>query len=370
MSFLNPFFLLGLAALAVPVLVHLVRRTRARRVEFPALVFVRQVPQRTIRRRTLRDLLLLALRCLALLLVVFAFTRPFFSRAGAGREREGTRSTVILLDSSLSMRHADHFAEAKRRAAALIDEAAADDRLALVSFGERYEVIGGFTADKNALRAALGALGAGYEATDYEQALRGAESLFAESKAVGAKRVLLISDFQAAGWDQARATFKLGPGVRLGLIDVGGDAERNVAVTNVEARGAVYGQKYADKLAVHLSNFGDEERGRLALDFQINDQTVEKREISLAPREQKVVEFTGFNLAEGPNRCVVRLRAEDFAPDNDFYFTLRREAPAKALIIDGAGRGDSFYLQSALAAGAEPPFTFDVEGAGAGDAGG
>src|SRR5919198_1192894 len=167
MSFLNPFFLLGLAALAVPVLVHLVRRTRARRVEFPALVFVRQVPQRTIRRRTLRDLLLLALRCLALLLVVFAFTRPFFSRAGAGREREGARSTVILLDSSLSMRHADHFAEAKRRG------------------------------------AALDAAGAGYEATEYEQALRGAESLFAESKAGGPKRILLISDFQAAGWDQS-----------------------------------------------------------------------------------------------------------------------------------------------------------------------
>ena len=48
MSFLTPLFFLGVAALAAPVLVHLVRRTRARRVQFPALVFVRQVPQRTI----------------------------------------------------------------------------------------------------------------------------------------------------------------------------------------------------------------------------------------------------------------------------------------------------------------------------------
>src|SRR5215210_1343849 len=98
MSFLNPFFLLGLAAVAAPLLVHLVRRTRARRVEFPALYFVRQVPQRTIRRRTLRDLLLLALRCLALLLVVFAFARPYFTSAGAAKKSEGTRATVVLLD--------------------------------------------------------------------------------------------------------------------------------------------------------------------------------------------------------------------------------------------------------------------------------
>ena len=368
MSFLNPFFLLGLAALAAPVLVHLVRRTRARRVEFPALYFVRQVPQRTIRRRTLRDLLLLALRCLALLLVVFAFTRPYFTTAGKAAEAEGSRSTVILLDASLSMRRAGLFDEAKRRAEALVGEAAADERVALLSFGEGYEIVSPFTADRNALRAALAGLSAGFEATDYEQALRGAEALFRDSKAGGARRVIMLSDFQAAGWDAGRATFRLAPDVRLALIDVAGAPEANLSVTNVEARGAVYGQKYADKLAVHVANFGDEERRPVTLDFQINEQTVEKRELTFAPREEKVVEFTDFNLAEGTNRCAVRLRAEDFAPDNDFYFTLRREAQSKALIVDGSSRGgDSFYLQSALAAGGDLPFTFDVRGAGAVD---
>ena len=368
MSFLNPFFLLGLAALAAPVLVHLVRRTRARQVEFPALYFVRQVPQRTIRRRTLRDLLLLALRCLALLLVVFAFARPYFTSAGRAAEREGTRSTVVVLDASLSMRRAGLFEEAKRRADALVGETAPDERVALVSFGEGYEVVSPFTVDKKAVRAALAGLQVGYEATDYEQALRGAEALFRESKAPGAKRVVVVSDFQASGWDASRATFRLPTDVRLALIDAAGQPESNAAVTNVEARGAVYGQKYTDKVAVHVANFSDEERGPFTLDFQIGDQTVEKREVRLAPREEKVVEFTDFNLGEGTNRCAVRLRADDFAPDNDFYFTLRREAPAKALIIDGSARGgDSFYLQSALAAGGDLPFTFEVRGAGSVD---
>src|SRR5215203_1446190 len=137
MSFLNPLFLLGLAALAAPVLVHLVRRTRARRVEFPALYFVRQVPQRTIRRRTLHNLLLLILRCLALLLVVFAFTRPFFTGTKAGAATPaGERHTVILLDASLSMRHEGHFAEAVRRADALVGEAQEGERVALLTFDE------------------------------------------------------------------------------------------------------------------------------------------------------------------------------------------------------------------------------------------
>jgi hypothetical protein len=369
MSFLNPFFLLGLAALAAPVLVHLVRRTRARRVEFPALVFVRQVPQRTIRRRTLHNLLLLLLRCLAVLLIVFAFTRPFFTGSEAGASSDGARHTVILLDASLSMRHEGRFAEALRRADALVTEAQEGERFALMTFDEGYEVVGGFNADPAAVRAALAGLAAGYGATDYEQALRGAEVLLRETKGAVSKRVLMISDFQATGWATARATFKLADDVRLALIEVGGGEVGNAAVTNVEARGAVFGQKYADRLAVHVSNFSEEGSGPLTLDFQINDQTIEKREVNLEPREQKVVEFTGFNLAEGPNRCVVSLRADDFAPDNEFYFTLRRVAPAKGLIVDGGarGRGDSFYLQNALAAGGDLPYNFDVRSAGAVD---
>jgi aerotolerance regulator-like protein len=92
MWFLNPLFWLGIGAVAAPILVHLVRRTRARKIEFPALTFVRQVPQRTIRRRTFRNLLLLLLRCLAILLVVIAFTRPFFTRRSERRRRRRRHS--------------------------------------------------------------------------------------------------------------------------------------------------------------------------------------------------------------------------------------------------------------------------------------
>ncbi len=370
MSFLNPLFWFGIAALAAPILVHLVRRTRARRIEFPALLFVRQVPQRTIRRRTLHNLLLLILRCLTILLVVLAFTRPFFSGRGAAKESGSASATVILLDSSLSMRREHLFTEAQRRAESVLDDAHNDDRLALVTFGQRYEVVSRFTTEKSKLRTALKSLSAGWEGTDYEQALRGAESLFSELKTSGAKRIILISDFQASGWDQANATFKLGNDVQLVTIDVGGNTTApNVAVTNVEARGLVFGQKYVDNLAVRVSNFGDAPRDRLRIDFQINDQTVEKREISLSARDSKVVEFTNFNLAEGAQRGAIEIDAGDFAPDNHFYFTLRREVPAKALIVESAGRGrsESLYLQSALTTNDALPFTFTLKSTGSVD---
>jgi hypothetical protein len=206
--------------------------------------------------------------------------------------------------------------------------------------------------------------------TDYEQALRGAESLFSELKTGGTKRIFLISDFQATGWNQANATFKLGNDIQLTTIDVGGsNPPPNIAVTKVDAHGLIFGQKYLENLAVQVSNFSDTPRDRLAIEFQINDQTVEKREVSLSARDVKVIEFTGFNLAEGANRCSIEIAAGDFAPDNKFYFTIRREVPAKALIIESAARGrsESFYLQSALALNDALPFSFTVKSAGAVD---
>ncbi|HEX3252093.1 MAG TPA: BatA domain-containing protein [Pyrinomonadaceae bacterium] len=370
MSFLTPLFFLGVAALAAPVLVHLVRRTRARRVQFPALVFVRQVPQRTIRRRTLHNLLLLLLRCFAILLIVIAFTRPFFSGGSAARDNTAAGATVILIDNSLSMRRENLFAEAQRRAEGALDEARNDEQIALVSFDKRYTVINRFLTDKNRVRFGISSLGAGWDGTDYEQALRGAESLLSEVETTGPKRIVMISDFQMPGWTAATATFKLSNNTQLRTLDVGGNnPPPNIAITNVEARGVVFGQKYLDNVVVHISNFSDTPRDHIQVDFQINDQTVEKRDLTFNSRDSRVVEFTGFNLNDGTNRCTIGIASGDFAPDNRFYFTLRRETPAKALIVENAARGrsDSLHLQSALTTNDDLPFTFALKSAGSVD---
>ena len=371
MSFLTPLFFIGAAALAAPILVHLVRRTRARKVQFPALVFVRQVPQRTIRRRTLQNVLLMLLRCLALLLIVIAFTRPFFTGGGSAQATSTAGgATVILLDNSLSMRRENFFTEAQRRAEATVDEARSDEQIAVLSFDKRYAVMNRFTNDKNRLITAVKTLSAGWDGTDYEQALRGAESLLGEIQTNGPKRIVMISDFQAPGWRQANATFKLSNNTQLTTLDVSGNNPApNVAITNVEARGVVFGQKYLDNVAVHVSNFSDTPRDHVQVDFQINEQTVEKLDISLNSRDSRVIEFTGFNLNDGANRCTIEITSGDFGPDNRFYFTLRRQTPAKALIVESASRGrnDSLHLQSALTTNDDLPFTFTLKSSGSVD---
>ncbi len=365
MSLLTPLFLLGLTALAVPVIVHLVRRTKAPRVAFPSLMFVRNIPQRTIRRRQLRNLLLLLLRCLACALLALAFVRPYFSanELGAGRRRV---ASVLLIDRSLSMRAEGRLAAARKRGLEAVDRANDGDLLAVAAFDGGFEVVSQPTADRGQVREAIARIEPGYGATDYAQALRGAEGLLREADA-GARRIWLATDFQATGMPASEAGYRVSPGIEVMPIDVGERPVVNVAVTEFGAVPTIFQPKYTDKLTARITNFGEREARGIGIDFLLNERSTEKREVAIPPRDFVTVEFTGFNLNEGINQCALRLSGDGFADDNLFTFTLERAARGKALGIETAtrGRSESFYLRNALTAGENVSYDFDLKTAGA-----
>src|SRR5690349_22354317 len=104
MSFLTPAFFVGLGAVVIPVLIHLIQRERSRVVLFPSLMFLQRIPYQSVRRRRIRHWLLLAMRCAAIALLVLAFARPFFQQGAlAAAAAAGAREVVILLDQSASM---------------------------------------------------------------------------------------------------------------------------------------------------------------------------------------------------------------------------------------------------------------------------
>ena len=89
MNFLTPAFLLGVGALAIPVLVHLIQRERKRVVEFPSLMFLRRIPYQSVRRRSIHHWFLLCLRAAALLMLVAAFARPFIPQGALAESAVG-----------------------------------------------------------------------------------------------------------------------------------------------------------------------------------------------------------------------------------------------------------------------------------------
>ena len=100
MGLLSPWFLAGIAALAVPFYVHLLRRHTTIPRPFSSLMFFERRTQSSIKHRRLRYLLLLSLRALLLLLLVFAFANPFINRSAAKIGRSWTPGNVLMVMAS------------------------------------------------------------------------------------------------------------------------------------------------------------------------------------------------------------------------------------------------------------------------------
>src|SRR5215204_5034058 len=122
MNFLAPLFFVALAGLAIPVLIHLIQREKKQIQQFPSLMFVRQIPYKSIQRRRIHNWLLLLVRMAALALIVAAFSRPFFeSSDAAGAGAQGAREVVILLDQSYSIGYSDRWERARAAAHAAVN---------------------------------------------------------------------------------------------------------------------------------------------------------------------------------------------------------------------------------------------------------
>src|SRR5690349_11061286 len=137
MGVVAPLVLIGLGALAVPVIVHLIQRERKRVVEFPSLMFLRRIPYQSVRRRRIRDVFLLLIRMTALAMIVLAFARPFFRRDSlAAATQNGAREAVILVDTSYSMDYGDRWPKAQAAARAAVNALNPGDRASLVFFAQ------------------------------------------------------------------------------------------------------------------------------------------------------------------------------------------------------------------------------------------
>lgn len=133
--FRTPLLLLGLAAAAIPVVLHLLSSVRAPEVYFPTLRFLRISMEKTARRRRLEHWLLLLIRGLLLGLLALAVAEPFL-KAGAGFLAGSRTAAVIVVDNSHSMAvpsgGGSRFDHARREAAALLGGEVKPARAALM----------------------------------------------------------------------------------------------------------------------------------------------------------------------------------------------------------------------------------------------
>ena len=227
MSFLAPLFFVALAALAIPVLIHLIQREKKQVVRFPSLMFVQRVPYKSVRRRRIHNWLLLMVRLTALALIVLAFSRPFLQRDDLNTAvGTGAREVVVLLDQSYSIDVRRPLGRARARPPRTSSTASVRTiarSVVLFSSGAEIALRSAAPGERQRLAAAIAAAKPGAGATRYAPALKVAGSILADTS-LPRREVVLISDFQRGGW-RGEEGARLPEGTTVTPVAISGAAE-------------------------------------------------------------------------------------------------------------------------------------------------
>ncbi|HEX3869287.1 MAG TPA: BatA domain-containing protein, partial [Pirellulales bacterium] len=280
MGFLAPWFVAaGMAAIGLPIMFHLLRRTPRRRTPFSALMFLTPSPPRLTRRSRIENWPLLVLRGLVLALLALAFGRPFL-RQWLERTPDAPpgERLVVLVDTSASMRRGDLWSRAVAAAQKATDVKPTDE-LAILSFANKTQPVVSFetwratpVGERTGLaRSSLATLEPGWSATRVDDALlRAVETLDAASKndttndAARSGRIVLISDLQSGAAISGLQDVDWPKHVAVQVVAVPIHSS-NAAVHGLETSEDVASDDAPRRIRVMLSNAADSSRESFAL---------------------------------------------------------------------------------------------------------
>jgi len=363
MSFLSPWFLLGGLALGLPVVFHLIQRTTRDRTLFSTLRFLRPSPPRLTRRSRLNNLLLLLLRCIALLLLALGFARPFLPGLSHRMGSRTTQRLVILLDASASMRRGTLWEEALRSVKTLVGNAGEGDEVAVYTFDRELRPVISQSEWKSTAAAQrqtvalsrLNSLQPSWAATRLGACLQQAAEILSEQEREqenpSRRRLILVSDLQEGSHPDLLAGYEWPPGVELELAPVRAKSVNNAGLQWMDATAGASTAGPAG-YQVRVNNAADARHDRFQVGWSSpgSQQIIGKAvDVLVPPGQSRSVTLPSPPTAGAE---VVQLLGDDEPFDNRIYIATPQKKTTSILYLGTDRPSDArqplFFLRSAL----------------------
>jgi len=364
--FLNPLLLLGLTAISVPIIIHILNRRKFQKVVWAAMRFVRISMQKNQKRIQWEDLLLLLIRCVLVALLAFALARPLISAGKAAAALGSSKVTaVLLLDNSYSMSQVDgqtsKFEQAKHVADQLITGLPGGSNIAVMLASDvATPVIPQPTYDLLYARDAVKKAALSDHASNMVAPLQKALETLARQNSPH-KEIYVLTDTQALGWRQTGDIQKmLGDSqkeVTTHLIFVGQGGTLNLGVSDLKLGAAVATTNRALRFEVQVTNYGVTEMRNVPVKLSIDSDAPSEESIieSIAPGASKNVAMFARFKAEGLHTVTAKLAPDSEPADDTRTIVVRVVKQVQVLIADGgatSGRDDpdakSYFVHEAL----------------------
>ena len=343
MGFIPPWFLAGLAAVGLPLWLHLLRQFKRTPQPFSSLMFFERRVQSSVRHRRLRYLMLLALRLALLALLALAFANPYLLRSTASQSRRTL--TLIAVDHSFSMRDGDHMERAREEARRLVRELPAGFVAQVAALDAHLQTLTAYETDRGALNAAIDGITAGDQTSSYGELARALRLL--DKTANMHIEAHLISDMQQSSLPvNGFHDLQLEPGTGFTLHSVGEPKKENWAVESVTVPAQIFDPKKS-RLTATIAGWQTAAATRQVA-LVLNNRTLETKSVAVPANGRAQVEFVGFDIPYGENRGEVRLEPHDSLPQDDAYlFSVERADPRRVLFLYAGGRSREGFFYKA-----------------------
>jgi hypothetical protein len=236
---LNAVLLLGLASLAIPIIVHLLHRRRFEVVDWGAMQFL-QISETTRRRLLLEEIILMALRMGLIAILVLGLAAPFVVNPLLAKilHDRPSRDVVLIFDGSASMAYASHektpHESSKEWAQSLLRELSSNDGVAvLLARKQVVPVAGELTHDRALLRERIDQLSPPSGSADLPEAIREALRILNERSKSPERDIIVLSDGQKHGWADESTMFHWK--LLAGLLQHGSAIQPRLWVVNLDA---------------------------------------------------------------------------------------------------------------------------------------
>jgi len=363
MNFLAPTFLLAVGAIALPVVIHLLSKTRVQRVRWAASRFLAAALQRNRRRLQLEDLLLLLLRCLIIAALAFAFARPVLPGGGFNFGSREATTAVLVIDHTASMCQSagaeTRFSQAKVAGRRLLEQLPSGSSAALfLAASHTVRAVPQPTLDLALVRRTLEAAKPSAENGDLFSGIKEAAELLHPLQ--GRRDVFVLTDNQSAAWrlrekiqalrDEFRET------INLHVIPVGEQPEPNLAIVRLGIGSSVPAVGQPVRCEIEVKNFGAATAENIRLTLAVNqdaplDETLLTR---IEPGATATVALFATFATAGHHTLTATIPSDALAIDNQRALAVLAVDQLRALIIEGtppvsATYRDGFFVANALA---------------------
>jgi hypothetical protein len=364
-TFLNGVMLAGVGGAALPLVLHLLSRSRYRSVEWGAMMFLQDVDARGEVGARAKQWVLLALRMAIVALLAIALARPVIAGRWGGHAGASAVDVVIVLDRSASMATPEsgrpRFDLAKEAVLQILSSLRKGDRVALVTVGDATTLAPPpLTPELQAAAARVADLRVSAGATDFASELLAALASF-DGRSRARRQLYVVTDGQSSGWSRVNVPFTTlwrqriaqlgGTPPQLHVIPVGGESLENVAVESLRLLDPPAVAGTPATIEVTLRNYGPAPRDRPLL-VRAPGAALYSDLVSVPAGASRAVRFSTMLKTTGPQILTAEIRSDVLADDRA-QLVVDVTPPISVLVVSGdesaePARGESRYLRAAL----------------------